>query len=712
MTSSVAISAQTERDRIHTLEITTTEQFFPMGANVSPSIHVVDIDSIEFRTKEQILKVIGYKRHGMERNEAVFDLSKVTGFEFTYLKGGKLPSPSIYGKMLPELRNVAELNWSPIAGASGYEVIAYIPDMSGEDVGYAKVGAGQTSCLLLNLPYSTQLNFQVRALSPEGEACHSEWSTRNNFRQERFNYFALTTYDRYEVPEVISPISMGHDSITIGINLEYDPAGDTHGFAENFEIKDGRFVADKLIVEDTFDGTRKEFMLSDTDRNGGEFTVRELKENTEYLLYLVNSGRLDVDAPYNELRIRTREHPGDISTDLREYMENSEKPEGQVFYLSADADNRLLTTVEIRKGFKLATLPADVAAGKRARLLIRSLTSAFMLGANSSEELALSSVVFENIDFDVEGTVAYDSGLSPNATGNYFINRYSNSGAFILDSLVMKHCSFQHFVRGFIRDQGTQATRINNLIVENNDFYNCGAYDANGRGYAWVQGKGDPNSSLFLNLVWRNNTIYNSPRTALFSDNDKNVEYAEDIKWNITLENNTFVNFSTISAARNLFQMRYVPGDSKITVKNNLFIQTKDEADTERALNFSTMDIRKINGSGKMTFDIRDNYCNGSVDDGIVTGTRFSSTKNSAGMFPECFAEGMTAGDLVIKASGLEAVELMAAPNPPSFVGTPDAYRIANLDGLRYNDTEAVRNSEVFTKNIGASKWRELIGSK
>lgn len=729
MTSSVAVSAQTERDRIHTLEITTVEEPEIDGKFVRTSIPVVDIDSIEFHTKEQILKIIGCKRnpyfYGQDHEEVSFDLSKVTGFEFTYLKDGKLPSPFVYA-LGGEKANGIEVYWCPIPGASGYEIRAvtnnsyvgsiYFPKFDAT----VKVGGDSTAYQWDGLPYSATLDIFVRAISPKGEAFSSEWSTRNTFYRD--DCVTRSTYVRYDVPRVISASKVGADSITVKFNLEYDSIGDTHGYAEHFEIKNGRFVADKLIVEDTSDGTQKDFVLSDADKQAGVFTIRGLKEHTRYRLYLTNSNiKSAADAAYNQLQVRTKGQPAqpiildsdNISWPLSDFMEDDSLPEGQVYYLRADMEYNVRSLIDIMKGFKLATLPEDVAAGKRAKLQIGNMTSPFMFGNSSSpDEFYLSSVIFENIDFVVDGAKPYDASTGRSGTGNYFINRYSNSEAFMLDSLVLKNCSFQHFVRGFIRDQGQAVTRINNLIVENNDFYNCGAYDANGRGYAWIAGKGDPNSSMFLNLIWRNNTIYNSPRTALFSDNDKNVEYAEDIKWNITLENNTFVNFSTISAARNLFQMRYVPGDSKITVKNNLFIQTKDEADTERALNFSTMDIRKINGSGKMTFDIRDNYCNGSVDDGIVTGTRFSSTKNSAGMFPECFAEGMTAGDLVIKASGLEAVELMAAPNPPSFVGTPDAYRITNLDGLRYNDTEAVRNSEVFTKNIGASKWRELIGSK
>ena len=40
----------------------------------------------------------------------------------------------------------------------------------------------------------------------------------------------------------------------------------------------------------------------------------------------------------------------------------------------------------------------------------------------------------------------------------------------------------------------------------------------------------------------------------------------------------------------------------------------------------------------------------------------------------------------------------------------PETFRTDNLDGLYYNDTEAVRNSQIFKLGIGASKWREGIG--
>lgn len=724
-----------EQDRINTLEIKTTEDLFFKSA---PSIHVVDIDSIEFRTSEQKLKVWGFPDgFGYDagiRDSAIYDLSQITGFEFTYLKDGVLPAPSMYGVL--EGRNSVRVGWRPIAGAAGYEVRCVVRDFDPNDellkenivvkevVATQKVGAEESSCLFEHLPYESQFHYQIRTLSPKGEGFHSDWSCRRNFKTIRMgNYFSIATDVRYDIPAILTLEEKGYDYLKLKLNLEYDAAKDTHDYAKNFEIKDGKYVADKLIVKDGDSVAVKEYVLSDADKAAGEFTLSGLEENHPYFICLYNSNvKHVVDAPYNQLYIRTKGHPlppeviesEDITSKLSSYQKSDAIPEGQVYYLHGDKEYSLASVVDLSKGMRLATLPEDVAAGKRAKVTVRQTATVFMLGESYGTSVTMPLLAFEDIDFNVLSAFNYsdkEAGITQQVTGNYFLNRYSTSGALSLDSLVIRNCSFQGFVRGFVRIQGANPSKINNFLVEGCDFYNCGYYDENGRGYAWVAGHGNVDSNIFNNMVWRDNTIYNYPRAALFSDNDKNLEWPEDVKWNITLENNTFVNFSTVSNGRNLFQLRYLPGGSKITAKNNLFIQTKDEADTGRALNFYAMDMRQVKGSGKLTLDIRDNYCNGSKDDGIVTNGAFSSPRNSAGAFPESFAEGMTEADLVIKAAGLEATELMAAPNPPSFFGTPDAFRIKNLDGLYYNDTEKVRNSEVFTKKIGASKWREGIGS-
>ena len=109
----------------------------------------------------------------------------------------------------------------------------------------------------------------------------------------------------------------------------------------------------------------------------------------------------------------------------------------------------------------------------------------------------------------------------------------------------------------------------------------------------------------------------------MFTDNGKNLAWGADISYHFTLENNTFINFSTRSTGRKLFDLRYLPGGSTITVKRNLFVLTKAEGDN-RNLYFEGMDIRSIGGNGQITFDIQDNYSVGSESkfcqvDGIYT---------------------------------------------------------------------------------------------
>lgn len=165
-------------------------------------------------------------------------------------------------------------------------------------------------------------------------------------------------------------------------------------------------------------------------------------------------------------------------------------------------------------------------------------------------------------------------------------------------------------------------------------FYNNGYYDNNGAGYAWIAGDGkDPKSNIFKDMIFRGNTFYDSPRTALFSDNNKTLAWPPSVQYKITLENNTFVNFSTRSSGRYIFSLRYLPGGSQIVVKKNLFIQTK-AVDDDRNLNFNGMDIRSLEGTGpkEITFDIADNYavtCEESKrkDDGIFTGGAFSAKR-------------------------------------------------------------------------------------
>ena len=55
----------------------------------------------------------------------------------------------------------------------------------------------------------------------------------------------------------------------------------------------------------------------------------------------------------------------------------------------------------------------------------------------------------------------------------------------------------------------------------------------------------------------------------------------------------------------------------------------------------------------------------------------------------------------------ISPTELMRNPNPPHKEGDKDVHEIDNLDGLYFNNTEQVRNHEIYTKGVGDPRWRE-----
>lgn len=66
-----------------------------------------------------------------------------------------------------------------------------------------------------------------------------------------------------------------------------------------------------------------------------------------------------------------------IDTILTNYMSDNKIAEGQIFYLEGGKTYYCSSTVEMTKGFTIATNPADIAAGKgRATILQESVTTA------------------------------------------------------------------------------------------------------------------------------------------------------------------------------------------------------------------------------------------------------------------------------------------------------------------------------------------------
>lgn len=268
-------------------------------------------------------------------------------------------------------------------------------------------------------------------------------------------------------------------------------------------------------------------------------------------------------------------------------------------------------------------------------------------------------------------------------------------------------------IRGFVRVQGLNRKNFEKFIVEDCLFYNCGYYDNTGRGYAWIAGDGTPGtgkSNIYANMIFRKNTFYDSPRTCFFTDNGKDLPWPSNVQYNITLENNTFVNYSTRSTGRKIFDLRYLPGGSKITVKKNLFILTKKDGDA-RNLYMEGMDIRQINGSGKITFDVQQNYSTNTnlINGSIFSASAFSASKNSAGFWADSNILGKAELDVHLGTVGISPTDLMTDPNPPYVSPDPNMHEISNLNGLYYKNTDAVRNHEIYKLGIGDPRWAKNV---
>lgn len=533
------------------------------------------------------------------------------------------------------------------------------------------------------------------------------------------------------------------------------------------------------VVPEQFQGTN--YPLTDEDFERGYIDVTDLTQNSVYLIDVVDKDiPIDVDAVYNTRPVRTKGVLGDpiaitaengyVEVDtmklndvtynfadyasllgpnfkatrlddvLRNFMTDINLAENQEFYLEGGKTYFFTSNIELYKGFTLKTNPEDIAANKgNAKVWdLRNLPSSsgspalFMLGRmpldgeNANIPIDIDNIIFENIDFDFPG--AHNS-FEGGATGNYLFNQYSGGMGMSIENFEIRGCTFQRFVRGFGRTQCKFGEYIKNFIVEDCEFYNCGGYSGNGSGYGFFTGDlNNPASNCFHNMIWRNNTFFDCPIGNFLTHGTGTGKWTDPtLVFNITVENNTFVNWNTYSG-RPMFSFRSLPSGSTITIRKNLFIQVKKESD-ERLMNLQGADIRTLNGVCEdiTTFDIHDNWStNDNAENAggdIFTANGFSATKNSFGAFASNSAVSFPAGteELKVHVADISAADLMVNPYPPiPVVGTETAHNhhTGSIDGT--TPTEGVNsliggNANLYFKNfdnpivtneIGAAKWR------
>lgn len=422
--------------------------------------------------------------------------------------------------------------------------------------------------------------------------------------------------------------------------------------------------------------------------------------------------------------VATRFNACYLTPTLTEFMEKASWPEGTTFLLEGGKTYYLDSNLSVTKGFKLATVPEDLAQGKRARVIrIPNSEEAasgfaysfFILGRTLAEGesnalLTMDCISFESIDFDCPLAMNYGmaTASSTNATGTYFINTYSTSVDFNLNTLSLKNCTFQHTIRGFLREQGPATRTIDHLLVEFCDFYNCGYYNNSVGGYGWFALQmSNIHANILKDFVMRESTIYDSPMPGLFYGTSTNLVWEDDCRYQITLENNTFINFNTRGSL--LFNLRSLPNGSVITCKNNLIVLTKNDSD-DRTMAMGGVDVRMVGTksdgtSGMVTLNFSNNWTtNNNLTNGSVFSTNaWNASRNSFGSLVTN-GQATLNGELDVKVAPISATDLMVSPNPP-YADAANMHSVDNLSGLYFKDF----NNALVNNQVGASKWRTTM---
>lgn len=554
-------------------------------------------------------------------------------------------------------------------------------------------------------------------------------------------------------------------------------------YREKFELDENdNFVYQWLEVapspsnpESTVNDKWKHYKITEEDFEKGYVDIDGLQPNSVYVINVRNEHvKVKWDAYYNTYSARSFGEPGEpiliaheikspernnydteegyqtaleqyevakqydatrIDTILDNFISDVNLAEGQTFYLEGGKTYCIFNTVNTCKGFVLRTRPEDVAQGKRAKVLLGGMytvgtdvrTANFNFGrapqAGEGGEIYMQMLEFQDIDFDSPLARTYgdqQAGMG-GATGNYFMNMNSNGMAIHLERFVIKNCTFKRIVRGFVREQGSNYKVWDEVLIEDNQFFDCGYYSNGAGGYNWIAGSGsNPNSNLYKNFIVRNNTFFDCPFPSFFNET-KQAAWKSGA-WNISFENNTLVNWNT-RAAGNIFNMRNIPDGSVFNVKKNLIILTKQDGDPRKMV-MGGADIRKTMSlpdgtAGHITLNFENNYStNTFLTNGQIFSTNaWTATKNNFGTLVKDGSATLN-GTLEVIADDISPLELMVSPNPPHMGNSGNdaqyMHRADALDGtagkdganLYYQQTSKVLNSKIYTLGIGDPRWR------
>lgn len=311
------------RRRINTITIHSS------AYKVDSVFYANDLDSIQFYQSPRGATTSAYCFKSFYDSGRYNSLSSIKGFSFTFLDPGEPSSTSMYC----ELRdlNRAYLEWKHVPGAASYE-IRYIRGYYNTYnfnwnnlswcAGSVTVSGDSTSTVIKDLDYSTDYSFAIRAVSSEGVT--SEWATRlqtpyyqQNYRDQ---YLSVTTGKQLSMPHPITTITgRTADGFTVNFDLSYRPedfqAEDVPLIEDRFNISDGKFHADRLIVTDTRTGENFSVALTGNDLEAGCVRVTGLEKNSTYEVSLIDSAITSKLDGYDSRKVKVWEEP-----DFSEYI--------------------------------------------------------------------------------------------------------------------------------------------------------------------------------------------------------------------------------------------------------------------------------------------------------------------------------------------------------------------------------------------------------
>lgn len=649
------------------------------------------------------------------------------------------------------------LVWNGINGATGYHLKMKVQsgswDVPGDILWDTIVGPDVLKITKRDLQYSTKHNFAIQTLSPLGEAYNSKWygigdAGHNDDRAE------WETGERKGIPDVVSVANVTETSMRIWFDLKVYNA-DPAVLNPSFQHENGKFLIDEILVQPASvnkDLPSKTIKLTQADLDNGYVDVTGLSSNA---LYVVNGLNNKVtrywDRLYNTTMVRMKGQVGQpilikhivdntntwaqqndasrLDTILNNYLFDNTLAEGTVFMLEAGKKYYLGSGVVLAKGLTLksnnpGTKPTLFMGLGYNETNNASLAFNFQLGrpaqAGEIGSITVGDVIFDDINVELPLAVNFfNQSLFPGKSinGNYFINQHSASMPFTCSKLEVRNCNFQGMVRSWFRTQGTNRQVIENIIVENCLFHNTGMYDVNGRGYPFITGEAkSEKTNIFNNVVIKNNSFIGISWDQLLREN-ANLAWAPSVIWNVTIENNTFLNAFSISNGRYLVQHQNPPANSKYTIKKNLFISVKAAGD-DRSFFQSGMDFRTYRPG--LSFDIADNYSTSAKSaNNAVTYYTSAEIMNNQPFSHASRGAGFNGGALNV--GGLEATKIITGPTPiaPENLMV-DPYprgkkvganwetnaHIYNLEGIRFKNTAEVQNHPIYTKGIGDPRWR------